>query len=126
MQTMTESASPCFALVGSPPNPALCSTRAGGAGLTVGPPFVPTPPEGRGAQAESKAPPLGGGSGATRSSPFASEHGEHPLFDAAEHRGMRRAAQRMAVVTNCQTVSHVAEHLSAVSPDCAPLAMTTG
>ena len=30
-------------------------------------PFVPTPSGGHGAQVESKAPPLGGGSGATRS-----------------------------------------------------------
>jgi hypothetical protein len=52
-----------------------------------GTPFVPTPSEGHGAQAESKAPPLGGGSAATRSLLFASEHGEHLPFDAAEHRG---------------------------------------
>src|SRR5438309_1159385 len=44
--------------------------------LSRGAPFAPTPPEGRGAQGESKAPPSGGGSAATRSLLFASEHGE--------------------------------------------------
>src|ERR1700730_350620 len=74
---------------------ALSSTRAGGAGLNTWTPFVPTPPEGRGAQGESKAPPLGGGSGATRSLLLASEHGEHPPFDSAEQRGVleRRACK---------------------------------
>jgi hypothetical protein len=35
----------------------------------------------------SKAPPLGGGTGATRSPFFTGEHGEEPPFDASEHRG---------------------------------------
>jgi hypothetical protein len=42
---------------------ALCSTRAGGGGLMVGRPFVPTPSGGNGAQGGAKAPPLGGGTG---------------------------------------------------------------
>jgi hypothetical protein len=39
------------------------------------------------AQDGSKAPPLGGGTGATRSPFFTGEHGEEPPFDASEHRG---------------------------------------
>jgi hypothetical protein len=55
--------------------------------------LVPTPSEGGGAQGGSKAPrPSRGGSGATRSPPFAGEHGEHPPFDAPEHRGISAAA----------------------------------
>jgi hypothetical protein len=51
----------CFAplaMTDMPNKSALCSTRAGGAGLMGWTPFVPTPPKGRGAQ------------------------GEHPPFDA--------------------------------------------
>ncbi len=61
--------------------------RAAGRRNLAGTPFVPTPHQGREAQDESKAPPLGGGTGATRRPSFTGEHGEEPPFDASEHRG---------------------------------------
>src|SRR5579872_2690318 len=65
-------------------------------GRLIGTPFVPTRPERRGAQVGSKAPPLGGGSAATAQLALASEHGEHPPFDATEHRGARLRSHRPA------------------------------
>ena len=73
-------------------------------------PFVPTPPEGHGAQGVSKAPPLGGGSGATRSLPLQASMASTRLLTRPGRRGIRRAAHKIAAIG-----SHAAERLSAIS-----------
>jgi hypothetical protein len=66
---------------------ALCSTHAGGVGLTVGTPFVPTLSGRHGAQGGSKAPRSSrGGTGRFFRRPTGEKIPEPP-FDATEHRG---------------------------------------
>jgi len=110
----------------SPLLSAPCSTLAGGHGLSVGTPLVPTRSGRRGAQRRARAAPLGAGTGATRSHaqpPLGGEHGEHgedPPLARSEHRGICCVCPVIPVIhaSRGQLPEELTDKLSGCAPKC--------
>jgi len=106
--------------------PSPCSTLAGGHGLSVGTPLVPTPSGRHGAQRRARAAPFGAGTRPARSHaqpPFGGEHGEHgedPPLARSEHRGLCCAGRVIPVihVPRDQLSEELTDKLSGCAPKC--------